>query len=84
MQQHPVVSVHMGLSWSSDGSRVALPSRGQRRFLSTVVSSNYLQNNGIKGEAIVVSLDASKPQLILEKACKELKGVTTEELTSSW
>ena len=38
--------------------------------------------DGMKGEAIVISLDAPKPQLIFEKVCPKLEGVTTAELVA--
>ena len=40
----------------------------------------YHEIDGMKCETLVVSLDAPKPQLIFEKACPQLEGVTTAEL----
>ena len=72
----------MDLSWSSDGSRVGQSLGRQQQYLRTVISSNYHKVGGMKSEITVASLDVSKPLLILEKACLELKDVTTEELVA--
>ena len=63
IKQYPVVSVTINLSCSSDGKG------GGCMFLPTVVTQDYHTTNGMKKKATVVSLEAPKPKLALEKTC---------------